>query len=164
MAKKIARLAVLIALALALSAIERLIPAPIAVPGIKLGLANLVTVLALYLLGSREALTVSVLRVVLAGFLFGSFSSILYALSGALVSFGVMALLKRTGAFSVVGVSVAGGVFHNIAQILIAAAIVRTLELSYYLPILMLSGVVTGLFIGIVSNLMIRRLGPIVKQ
>lgn len=158
MAQKIARLAVLTALALALSAIERLIPVPVAVPGVKLGLANLVTVLALYLLGAREALTISALRVVLAGFLFGSFSSLLYALSGALLSFGAMALLKKTGAFSVIGVSVAGGVFHNVAQITIAALIVKTLELSYYLPVLMLSGIITGLFIGIVANLLIGRL------
>lgn len=157
MARKIARVAVLVALALALSAVERLIPLPVAVPGVKLGLANLATLAALYLMGFRAALAVAVLRVLLGGFLFGSGASILYALAGGLCAAVAMGLLKRTGAFSIAGVSIGGGVVHNAAQILVAVAVVRTIELSYYLPVLVISGALTGLLNGVVAAALVPR-------
>lgn len=157
MTKRMARMAVLTALALGLAALERLLPLPVTVPGVKLGLANLATLAALYLLDLRAALIVGTARVLLGGFLFGSAASVLYALSGALCAAFVMGALRRCGGFSVVGVSVAGGVAHNAAQILVAAAVVHTVELIYYLPILVLSGVVTGLLNGLIAAAILPR-------
>lgn len=158
MHRKVARLAVLIALALALSYVERLIPLPMPAPGIKLGLANLVTLVALYLLGWREALCVSVTRVLLGGLMFGSGFSIVYALSGALVSLLAMALLQKSGWFHPIAVSAVSGVVHNLAQLLVAAWVVRTPGLFAYFPLLTLSGLLTGLLIGSLGSILIARL------
>ena len=114
---RIAACGMLTALALIFSYIEFLVPLPIAIPGIKLGLANIVVLVCLYTLGERYAFLINCTRIVLAALLFGSVFSALYALAGGLVSFAVMALLKRADAFSVCGVSMAGGVFHNLAQL-----------------------------------------------
>jgi heptaprenyl diphosphate synthase len=164
MAKSIARMAVLIALALALAAVERLLPAPVPVPGAKLGLANLATVVALYVLGAKQALCIGVVRVVLAGFLFGAWASTLYALSGAVAAFAVMALMKQSGAFGVVGASVAGGVAHNMAQCAVAAAAVGTAELLYYAPLLVFFGVAAGLLNGLAAHWLIARLRFLLKH
>ncbi len=157
-AKTIALLAMMIALALVFSYVESLIPVSFGVPGVKLGLANLVIVAALYLMGGRQALVISVVRIVLAGFLFGNLFSILYSLAGGLLSLAVMALIKRTGKVSVVTVSVAGGICHNIGQLLVAMAVVENLNLIFYLPVLLVSGFLTGLLIGIVSRLILPRI------
>lgn len=157
MQKRIARLAMMIALALVLSYVERLIPLPMPVPGIKLGLANLVTLVCLYLFGWRDALTVSALRVALGALMFGSGFSMVYALSGALCSLLVMALLKRTGLHPV-SISAVGGVAHNLAQLLVAALVVRTLGLLSYLPMLILSGALTGVLVGVTGTALIGRL------
>lgn len=142
----------LTALALIMSYVEALIPINFGVPGIKLGLANLVVLTGFYYLDAREVFAISMMRILLAGFLFGTGASILYSLAGGLLSFFVMYFLVRSRLFSEMGVSIAGGVTHNIGQILVAIAVTRTPALVYYLPVLLVAGAVTGLLIGIVSG------------
>ena len=156
--RKIARMGLLVALAMILSYVESLIPAFVAVPGVKVGLANIVVIFALYTLGPVEALTVSLLRVILSSFLFGSVLSLLYSLSGALLSLGGMIVMKKLKIFSTLVLSVTGGVLHNVGQILVACLVLETDVLLYYLPVLILSGVVTGAVIGIIGSLVIKRL------
>ena len=157
--RKVVHMGMLIALAMVLSFIESQIPAFIAVPGIKLGLANIAVVFALYSLGFREALGVSLIRVVLSAILFGSVLSGLYSAAGAILSLLGMALLKKSGFFGTVGVSVSGAVLHNLGQIGIACFILRTQALVYYLPFLILSAVVAGIVIGIIAAVLVERLG-----
>lgn len=156
--RKIARMGLLVALSMILSYVESLIPAFVAVPGVKVGLANIVVIFALYTLGPIEALIVSLLRVILSSFLFGSVLSLLYSLSGALLSLGGMMLMKKLKIFSTTVVSVTGGVLHNVGQILVACLVLETDVLLYYLPVLILSGVITGAVIGIIASLVIKRL------
>ena len=153
---RIAACGVLTALALIFSYIEFLIPLPIAIPGIKLGLANIVVLVCLYALGERYAFLINVTRIALAALLFGSVFSALYALAGGLVSFAVMAVLKRTKRFSVCGVSMAGGVFHNMAQLAVAGLLVESAQVFYYFPVLLLSGMAAGIGIGILATLILR--------
>lgn len=156
--RKIARMGLLVALSMILSYVESLIPAFVAVPGVKVGLANIVVIFALYTLGPIEALIVSLLRVILSSFLFGSVLSLLYSLSGALLSLGGMILMKKVKIFSTTAVSVTGGVLHNVGQILVACLVLETDVLLYYLPVLILSGTITGAVIGIIASLVIKRL------
>lgn len=151
MKKKTVVLGFLLAVSMILSYIESILPFSVGIPGIKLGLPNLVVVLLLYAYGGREALGVNAMRIVLTGFLFGNLFSIVYAMAGALCSFGIMLLLRKLGRFSIVGVSVGGGIFHNIGQILVAVFTVETFAPAFYLPFLLIAGVITGLLIGIVS-------------
>ena len=123
----------------------------------KLGLANLAVVMALYLYGWREALMVNVLRILLTGLLFGNMFSVLFSLSGALVSFICMLSARKLG-LSLYGVSMAGGVFHNAGQLLTAAFIVQTVEIGYYAPFLLAAGLVTGFLIGVLGKEMLRRI------
>lgn len=153
---RIAACGVLTALALIFSYIEFLVPLPIAIPGIKLGLANIVCLVCLYALGERYAFLINVTRIALAALLFGSVFSALYALAGGIVSFAVMALLKRTKTFSVCGVSMAGGVFHNLAQLAVAGFLVESAQVFYYFPVLLLSGMATGIGIGVLATLILR--------
>ena len=155
---KVAYYGVFTALALIFSYIETLVPLPIAIPGIKIGLANLIIVFALYKLKIGEVTVLSVVRVLLVGALFGSLFSVIYSLAGAIVSLGVMYLLKKTEKFSVIGISMAGGVFHNIGQLIVAGIVLESLSVIYYAPVLLVAGVVTGIVIGIVSNEVIKRL------
>ena len=155
-ATRIAACGVLTALALIFSYIEFLVPLPIAIPGIKLGLANIVCLVCLYALGEKHAFLINVTRIALAALLFGSVFSALYALAGGVVSFAVMALLKRTKRFSVCGVSMAGGVFHNLAQLAVAGLLVESAQVFYYFPVLLLSGMATGIGIGILATLILR--------
>ena len=156
--RKIARMGLLVALSMILSYVESLIPAFVAVPGVKVGLANIVVIFALYTLGPIEALIVSLLRVIISSFLFGSVLSLLYSLSGALLSLGGMILMKKLKIFSTTVVSVTGGVLHNVGQILVACLVLETDVLLYYLPVLILSGTITGAVIGIIASLVIKRL------
>ena len=156
--RKIARMGLLVALSMILSYVESLIPAFVAVPGVTVGLANIVVIFALYTLGPIEALIVSLLRVILSSFLFGSVLSLLYSLSGALLSLGGMILMKKLKIFSTTVVSVTGGVLHNVGQILVACLVLETDVLLYYLPVLILSGTITGAVIGIIASLVIKRL------
>ncbi len=154
--RKLARIGVLVALAMVLSYVESLFPAFIAVPGVRIGLANIAIVFALYTLGFKEALLISVVRVVLSALLFGSVLSLAYSLAGSILSLCVMAFLKRF--FGTVAVSVAGGVSHNLGQIAVACLILQTRAIAYYLPVLILSGVAAGVVIGIVAAIVIDRL------
>lgn len=156
--KRAAWIGMLTAVAMLCSYIETLIPISFGIPGIKLGLANLAVLFTLYAMGAREALLVSALRIVLTGFLFGNLFSILYSLAGGLLSFLVMWLLKRTKKLSTVSVSVAGGMSHNIGQLLVAALLVENYHILYYLPALLIAGLVTGLLIGILAQELLARL------
>ena len=149
------------ALALIFSYVETLIPVNLGIPGAKLGLANLVIVIVLYKTGFKEALLLSVTRVVLAGFLFGNLFGILYGLAGAVLSLAAMESLKLRSSFSVVGVSIAGGVSHNIGQLIVAMIVVETYQVGYYLPVLLAAGVVTGALIGIVCREVLRRINNV---
>ena len=141
---------------------ELLIPVNFGIPGAKLGLANLVIVIVLYKTDWKEALLLSVVRIILAGFLFGNLFGILYSLAGGILSLAVMALLKRTGAFSVIGVSMAGGVSHNVGQLIMAMLVVETYAVGYYLPVLLIAGLITGTVIGIAGREMLKRLDRVV--
>lgn len=149
--KKTAQLGFFLALALILSYVESLIPLSFGIPGIKLGLPNLIVLLLLQRGDVGEAACVNFLRILLSGFLFGNLYAVLYALSGGVFSFCAMLLGKRMHCFSVVGVSVLGGVFHNIGQILVAMFVVETVYVGYYIPFLIVAGTVTGATLGIVA-------------
>lgn len=172
--RRTVELGLLLALALILSYVESLIPLSFGIPGIKLGLPNLIVLLLLYesmgnddadagehtrtrsvnvfSQGEREALLVNGLRVILSGFLFSNLYAILYALAGAVFSFAAMYAGRRMKRFSIVGVSVLGGVFHNIGQLLAAMAVVETFAVAYYVPFLLVAGTVTGALIGLTGR------------
>lgn len=164
MKNKTAILGLCAAVAILLGYVETLIPFFPGVYGIKLGLSNLMIVFMLYLYSWKEAMIVSVIRIAVIGFLFGNLFSILFSLAGAICSLAVMMIIKKIQGFTVVGVSIAGGTAHNIAQLIVAARLVRTFGLIYYLPVLLISGVVTGWLIGIISRELIHRLGTILKN
>ena len=158
MKSRVAYFGVFTALALIFSYVETLIPVNLGIPGVKLGLANLIIVVALYKMRLSEAYLLSVVHVLLAGFIFGNYFSIIYSLAGGLLSLTVMALLKKWGGFSLQGISIAGGVFHNIGQLIVAAVVVETFSVTYYFPVLLVAGLLTGLVIGIVAEMMLKRL------
>lgn len=148
MGRKIAFLGLLTSLAVIFGYIDTLIPVFSGVPGVKLGLANLAVIIVLYQYGWKEAGIVSLARIFIVGFLFGSLFGIFYSLSGAIFSLIAMTFLKNRAGFSMVGVSIIGGVFHNIGQLLTAMVVVENLNLGYYFSILLISGILTGLCIG----------------
>ncbi len=156
--RRVAFLGVLTSLALILSYVESLLP-PIwaAVPGIKIGLPNIVIIVLLYTQGLKEAAAVSIVRVCLVALLFGNVMTMAYSVAGALLSLGLMALCKRANIFSVVGVSVVGGVSHNLGQILVAIALFDTAELGYYMIVLAVTGTIAGVLIGIAGALLVKR-------
>ena len=158
MKQKTAYLGMFLALALICSYVESLIPFNFGIPGVKLGLTNIVVVLMLYCIGAKEAFLVSVLRILLAGFLFGNPFSIIYSMGGGVLSFLAMVLLKKAGKFRVVSISVMGGIFHNIGQLFVASVVVENSNLFYYMPVLLVAGFVTGFLIGILAQEMILRL------
>lgn len=158
MTKRIAYLGVFTALAFVFSYIEFLLPLNFGVPGIKLGLANLVVIVALYMINVRAACLLSFVRILLTGLTFGNLASMIYSLAGGMLSLVIMILAKRGNVFSVTGVSVLGGVSHNVGQIIIAILVVETKSLLYYLPVLIISGTVTGALIGILASILIRHL------
>ena len=154
--KKTAQLGVYIALAMILSYVESLIPFSFGVPGIKLGLTNVVTVIMMYTYGIPG---VAVLRAVLSGFMFGNAFSIIYSVAGCVLSFIFMYILKKTNHFAIISVSAAGGVMHNVGQLIVAANVVKTYSVIYYAPVLIIAGVFTGIIIGIVSDEIVKRIG-----
>ncbi len=154
------RLAMLVALAMIFSYVESLVPIPLGIPGVKLGLANLVTVIGLAICSPLEVLAVVIMRIFLSGFMFGSGMTIIYSLSGGLLSFAVMMLLSKAEGFSVVGISVAGGVMHNVGQLIMATITVESMSVFLYVPTLLIAGVVTGILIGILSAKML----PLVRR
>ena len=158
MKNRVAYFGVFVALALIFSYIESLIPFQIGIPGVKLGLANLIIVIALYKMDLKSAYLLSITRVVLSGFMFGNLFSIIYSMAGGILSLTVMALLKKNQGFSILGISIAGGVFHNIGQLIVAMVVVETYSVAYYIPVLLIAGFLTGLVIGIAAGEMLKRL------
>ncbi len=150
--------AALAALALILAYVEALLPFNFGIPGVKLGLPNLVVLTALYTVGTGCAFFVNIVRIILSGMLFGGFSAMLYSLAGGLLSFAVMLLLIRTGLFSPVGVSMAGGAAHNFGQVTAAALISGTPAIYFYFPVLLITGTIAGITMGFIASLIINRL------
>lgn len=163
-AKKTAYGGVMTACALIFSYVEYLIPINIGFPGIKLGLANIVTVIALYGLGEKYAFAINIMRIFLAALLFTGIFGMMFGLCGGVLSLAAMALLKRTDVFGVTGVSVTGGVVHNMGQFLIAVMFIANFAALYYLPVLILSGAAAGLFIGLLSDIILKRLAAFLLQ
>lgn len=161
--KNVALFGMMVALAFTFSYLESLIPFNFGIPGVKLGLANLVVVVALYTMKPAEAFSIAVIRIFLAGLTFGNAYSIAYSLCGGILSFAVMLLLKRTK-LSMVGVSMMGGISHNIGQIIVAAIVMETARIAYYLPVLLVAGLATGLLLGVVSSLIVSRVEKIKKM
>lgn len=155
--KRLVLLAMLTAVAMILSYVESLLPS-VGIPGVKMGLANIAVIFALFRFGWKEAAALSLVRVLLVSLLFGSVGAMLYSLAGAVLSLAVMALLRRIDRFSTVGVSVAGGVAHNAGQILMAMLILQTKQLLGYLPVLAVSGIAGGVLTGLAAALLIRRI------
>lgn len=151
--------AVFTALAMIFSYVESILPINLGIPGIKLGLSNLVVLIALYSLGAGYAFAINMTRIVLSGLMFGGVSAMLYSLAGGLLSFAVMLVLMKTDIFSPIGISAAGGVSHNLGQITVAALITETAEIYLYLPVLMISGTITGVLLGTLAALILRRMG-----
>jgi heptaprenyl diphosphate synthase len=156
---RVAFLGLFTAFAMILSFVESQIPTFVAIPGIKLGLPNIAIIIILYKFGYKEAITVSLLRVLLTSLLFGTVLSMLYSIAGAVLSFIAMILLKKF--LSIVTVSVIGGVCHNIGQIVVACLVTETAQLMYYLPVLIISGVIAGIVVGLVAALSYKKIEAI---
>ncbi len=161
MGKRIARYALLVSLAMVLSWLESLIVFPGLLPGMKVGLTNLVVVFALYRMSPRDAAAVSLARVALVSLTFGNAYSFAYSLAGAALSLAVMTGLKRTGWFSILGVSISGGVCHNLGQLGVAMAVLGTARLGWYLPWLMAGGVAAGTAVGAAGGIVVDRVRPL---
>ncbi len=159
--RKIAQYGMMVALALIMSYIEAQIPAFVAVPGMKLGLTNIVVVAALYLLGTKSAMFINIVRIFLVSLLFGNTMSLAFSLVGGMLSTIIMIFLKKSDKFSTVGVSAAGGITHNIGQILVAVFLLNTSAIAWYLPILWISGVFSGIVIGIIAGIVTSRLAKV---
>ncbi len=155
-AKKITLLSLFCALAMIMSYLESLIPLPLPF-GIKVGLPNIIIVFILYRIGTKEAIAVSLVRVALVSLLFGSVLSLAYSLAGAILSITIMIILKSFKSFSAVAVSVVGGICHNAGQIIVACIVMDTVQISYYLPVLAISGIVAGVLVGIAGHLLIKK-------
>ncbi len=155
--KKIAYLSLMAALAMILSYVESMFP-PLysAVPGIKMGLPNIVIIFALYRFGLKEAAAVSAVRLVTVAMLFGTPLTFAYSLAGAVLSLSLMALFKRLDIFSTMGVSIIGGVMHNLGQIIVAIIVMETAEIGYYMIVLAITGTLSGAFIGLLGALLLK--------
>lgn len=151
-------MAFVIAFAMILSFVESRIPAFVAIPGVKVGLANIAVIFTLYKLGVKEAITVSIIRVLLISMLFGSPVSLIYSISGATLSLATMILLKKLTTLTEVTISVTGGVMHNVGQIAAASFMLSTNVVIYYLPFLLVSGTIAGVVVGIASAILIKRI------
>lgn len=162
--KKIAIYGLLIALAFIFSYIDSLVPIPFGVPGMKLGLANLVVIAALYGLGVKESFVLSIVRIFLVGFTFRALSMLAFSLAGGLLSWLMMVLFKKSKWFSMVGVSIIGGISHNVGQIIVAIFVVNNIMIIYYLPFLLISGVITGVLIGVLGSMVVNRLKNIMSN
>ena len=156
--KKIAFLGLCAGVALVLAYVEALLP-PLyaAFPGIKLGLPNIAIIFILYRFGLREAAVVSFIRIVAVALLFGNPMTFAYSVAGAFLSLLVMTILRKLDLFSIVGVSVAGAVFHNVGQILTAMVLLGTAELGYYLIVLAITGTISGVLVGLCGGMAVKR-------
>ena len=161
--RRIALLGVLISVALVLSYLEVMLP-PIstAVPGIKMGLPNLIIIFVLYKFGLKEAVTVSLIRVFIVALLFGNVMTLAYSVAGAVLSLGLMTLFKKINLFSQIGVSIIGGISHNLGQILVAIFLFDTIQIGYYMIVLSITGTIAGVVIGIISSILVKKLEKIV--
>ena len=157
-AKRVTFLGLSIALAMILSFVEHQIPALVAIPGIKVGLPNIVMVFLLYRVGWKETVIVSIIRIILVSMLFGNIQTMTFSIAGAVLSLLGMILLKKVKCFSCVAVSVTGGILHNIGQIIAAIFWTGTVEIAFYLPALLISGTVAGTLIGILAGMMVKRM------
>lgn len=155
---------VLVALAFIFSYIEAMFPIPMPVPGMKLGLANVVVVVSLYTMGYKEAFIISLVRILLVGFTFGNMNMLLYSLVGGGLSFFAMAAMKKLNVLSSVGVSVVGSIFHNIGQIVVAMVLLESSIFLYYIPFLLVSAVVCGVLIGILGRILSERMTKVLKM
>ena len=154
---RIAKYGLFVALAMILSYVEAALPS-IAIPGVKLGLANLVGMVALFHMGWKDAVIITLIRIVFTGITFGNPFSMCYSLGGAALSLLSMCLLKKTGGFSAVGISIAGGIMHNVGQLIFAAFVLQSASVFTYLPVLLMSGTIAGIAIGLLTGLVIKRL------
>lgn len=154
----------MIALAFLLSYVETLIPISLGVPGVKLGLANLVTIVGLYVIGVRGTIVISLMRIVLVGLTFGNMFSMFYSLAGGALSLAAMVFVKKRDIFGQTGISVLGGAGHNIGQLLVAALVVENRFVFYYLPFLLAAGTIAGALIGLLGGIVTKRLGKFVKN
>lgn len=159
----IATVGVMAAFAAILSYIEALIPFSIGIPGVKLGFANIAVVVVLCMYGQREALAVNIIRIIVVGLLFANMFSIFFSMAGAFASLAVMSIVKKTDSFTLIGVSVTGGVSYNIGQMIVAALVVDSYSIIYYMPALIIAGIITGIIIGIVSKLIIKIMKGLVR-
>lgn len=162
--KKTAIFGLLIALAFVLGYVESLVPIYLGAPGVKLGLANLVTMIGLYCMGVKAAAVISVVRILLSGIIFGPPSAILFGMAGAALSLTVMAVCKKFRLFGMVGVSILGGVAHNIGQFLMAAFVVHTFGVFSYLPVLLAAGTIAGALIGLLGGMIVVRVGRVLLE
>jgi heptaprenyl diphosphate synthase len=162
--KKLCIISLSVSLSLVLSFLESLVPPLVAIPGVKVGIANTVSLFVLYSLGAAPAFVVSVVRVSLSSLLFGSSVSFLYSLFGACLSLAVMTLFKKLGFFSMIGVSILGGVFHNVGQIVAAILVMKSGAILVYLPPLMISGIIAGVLVGILSGIVLKKLNPYILK
>lgn len=160
--KEITVVAICTSLALLLSYVEMLIPVLIqGVPGIKMGLPNIVIVFALYLMGTKKAVLISLIRVAIMSMMFGNFTYFLYSIAGAALSLCVMILIKKLDFMSSVGVSVAGALAHNVGQILVAMMLMQTSQIGWYLIVLSITGVISGIFVGLCGALVVKRMSKL---
>lgn len=156
--KRLAADGLFLALSLVVSYIEVLLPIPVGIPGVKIGLANGVIIILLFFTTWRRALGISVIRIVLAGFLFGNPMTIVYSLAGGILSLAVMGILKQVKGFSEIGISVGGGVAHNIGQLSVAVLLMENVRIYYYAPVLLITGTIAGVFIGVLSALLLKKI------
>lgn len=154
--KKFAILSIMIGLSLVLSYVDSLIPIVVTIPGIKLGLANIATIYVLYRLGIKEAIIVSILRVFLSALLFGTVVTLSYSIVGATLSLVIMIVFKRISSLHMITISILGAVMHNMGQIGVAMFIMSTKEIIYYLPILVITGVISGIGVGLLAILVLK--------
>lgn len=161
---EVAEYGMMIALAFLLSYLETLIPINLGVPGVKLGLANLVSIVSLYVLGVRGTIVISLVRILLVGLTFGNMFSMFYSLSGGALSLFLMVLCKKKEWFDRIGVSIVGGVGHNIGQLAVAAVVVENGRIFYYLPFLLAAGTIAGALIGLLGGIIIKRITQFVRN
>lgn len=155
--RKLVFLSLLVAQALVLNIVERIIPVPFITPGAKLGLANIITVVAIYMLTLKDAFAIVVVRVIMAAVLVGNLTGFFYSLSGGLLSLFAMYITYKLGrdGISIIGVSIIGAVFHNIGQVAIASLVIQNIKIAGYLPILLVAGIGTGIFVGVTAKQLI---------
>ncbi len=161
MSRKIAYYGIFAALAIIVGYIEAMVPLPVGIPGVKLGLANVVVLTALYVMGVKGAFYISLVRIIISALLFKGFGSLIFSASGALLSFVIMSLIYRFKSVSPIGVSILGGISHNVGQLVAAGIVIANLKIVYYVPVLLVSGVVTGFLTGIVVKYVVPHLEKI---